>query len=109
MPGSRRVWLAAPAALAIATVAAGAAWGADALPAPPPQAPAPVVVQVLLGDRSIRTDVPSVPGSVPVQLVTRNAGSMSHQLALTAPNARGAILAPGESHTIELVFGAPGT
>ena len=109
MLGSRRVWLAAPAALAMALVVASAAWGADALPAPPPQTAAPVVVQVLLGDRSIRTDLPSVPAGVPVQLVARNAGSMSHQLALTAPNARGAILAPGETHTIELVFGAPGT
>jgi uncharacterized cupredoxin-like copper-binding protein len=69
----------------------------------------PVEVQVLLGDRTIRPSVSSVPAGVPVRLVARNAGSMSHQLALTAPTARGAVLLPGESHTIELVFGAPGT
>jgi uncharacterized cupredoxin-like copper-binding protein len=97
------------AAAALATVAAvllalAAAGGTSAQT--PPQ---PIDVQVILGDATIRTSVSSVPAGVPVRLVTRNNGTISHQLALTAPNARGAILLPGESHTIELVFGAAGT
>ena len=57
----------------------------------------------------MRTTVASVPAGVPVRLVARNNGTISHKLALSAPNARGAVLLPGESHTIELVFGQPGT
>lgn len=109
-----RRWLARPGlpgwlggvAVAVLLVAAGETSPASAQQAPVAQQP--VDVQVLLGDRSIRPSVSSVPAGVPVRLVARNAGSMSHQLALTAPNARGAVLAPGETHTVELIFGAPG-
>ena len=73
------------------------------------QQPEPVVVQVDLDEFRLRPSLTSVPAGVPVRVVARNSGGFSHQLALTAPNARGAVLAPGESHTIELVFGAPGT
>lgn len=89
--------------LALACRAVGGSPAADAQ-----AAQQPIEIQVVLGDAAIRTSAPSIPAGVPVRFVTRNAGTVSHQLALTAPNARGAILAPGETHTIELVFGAPG-
>jgi uncharacterized cupredoxin-like copper-binding protein len=92
-------------AVALLALSAGAFGG---VPPASAQQVQPVEIQVLLGDTTIRVSASSVPAGVPVRFVTRNGGSVSHQLALTSPNARGAVLAPGESHTVELVFGAPG-
>jgi hypothetical protein len=50
-----------------------------------------------------------VPARVPVRFVAKNTGGCSHQLAISAPNAQGAVLAPGESYTLELTFGTAGT
>jgi hypothetical protein len=90
----------------------GTPGGADAQPAgaPPAQAPPPqpVTVTVDLFEWGVVPSVASVPAGVPVRFVARNAGGISHQLALSAPSAQGAVLAPGESHTLELTFGAPG-
>src|SRR5687768_5833719 len=105
----RRFLIAAALAVLGGFTLAGALAPSATAQQPPAPATAPIEIQVLLGDATIRTSVSSVPAGVPVRFVTRNGGSMSHQLALTAPNARGAILAPGVSHTVELVFGAPGT
>jgi len=102
----KRSLAATASAVAVATVVALAASGGVTSAQTPP---APIEVQVVMGDASIRTTVPSVPAGVPVRLVARNNGPISHQLALSAPNARGAVLLPGESHTIELVFGQAGT
>src|SRR5688500_4511945 len=99
-----------PAFLAIGGAAVLAVVAAVAGPAVSAQTPpAPIEIQVILGDISVRPSVSSVPAGVPVRFVARNAGTFSHQLALTAPNARSAVLAPGESHSFELLFGAPGS
>jgi uncharacterized cupredoxin-like copper-binding protein len=99
----------AVSALALLALLALSAGALGEVPAASAQQVQPVEIQVILGDATIRTSAASVPAGVPVRFVTRNGGTVSHQLALTAPNARGAILAPGETHTVELVFGAPAT
>ena len=90
-------------------VAAALTAGTAVVSAQQSEQPEPVVIQVDLDEFRVRPSLTSVPVGVPVRIVARNSGGFSHQLALSAPNARGAVLAPGESHTIELVFGAPGT
>lgn len=103
------------AALGGLTLWIGGPGGAGAQPVPPPAAPpsqqpppVPVEVEVDLFEWGVTPSLTGVPAGVPVRVVARNVGGISHQLALSAPGAQGAVLAPGESHTLELTFGAPG-
>lgn len=102
-----RSGLAGAAALGALALWIGSPGGAGAQPAGTPAQQQPVTVEVDLFEFGVRPSVASVPAGVPVRFVARNVGGISHQLALSAPGARGAVLAPGESHTLEVTFGAP--
>src|SRR6266508_634035 len=109
-----RLGIIGAAAAAVLSIALGVPGNAGAQTQPAPQqGPAeqaqPVTVNVDLDEWDVLPSVRSVAAGVPVRVVARNVGSISHQLQLTAtglPNVQSAVLAPGESYTIDLVFGA---
>jgi hemoglobin len=100
--GGVALWL----SLAGGAVAQGSP-AAQAQAAPPAQAP--VTVNVDLSEWSVAPNLTSVAAGVPVHFVVRNAGTISHQLQLTAagmPNVESGVLAPGESYAFDVTFGA---
>src|SRR5262249_26948759 len=59
-----------------------------------------------LTEFAVTPGVASVPAGVPVRFVATNTGGISHQLAVSAPNAQSAVAAPGDTVTLDVVFPA---
>ncbi|MBI3973818.1 MAG: cytochrome P460 family protein [Chloroflexi bacterium] len=90
----------------IVAFAALAAWAVFAAGAGAQQA---VVVNVDLDEWSVMPDRLNVPAGVPVRFVATNKGSITHSLSIGGVNAQTALLAPGQSAGVEVVFSQPGT